>query len=37
MKRFAFAFAALALVSAPFSVQAAPCKDAKGRFIKSTP
>lgn len=37
MKKFALAFAALALVAAPAAVQAAPCKDAKGKFVKCPP
>lgn len=44
MKRFAFALAALALVSAPAMATNAPpkpktvqCKDAKGKFIKCPP
>jgi len=32
MLRLAFAFAAMSLVATP--VMAAPCKDAKGKFIK---
>ena len=34
MKKFALAFAALSLLSMPVTVNAAPCKDAKGRFMK---
>jgi hypothetical protein len=34
MKTLALAFAALSLVSAPMAASAAPCKDAKGKFIK---
>lgn len=34
MKKFVFALAASALIALPASVQAAPCKDAKGKFIK---
>lgn len=34
MKRFALAFAALSLIAMPGAVEAKPCKDAKGKFIK---
>ena len=34
MKKFALAFAAISLLSMPVTVNAAPCKDAKGKFIK---
>jgi hypothetical protein len=35
MLRFAFALAATAIIASP--VTAAPCKNAKGRFIKCPP
>ena len=37
MRGFASVFAALALIAAPAAVQAAPCKDAKGKFVKCPP
>lgn len=38
MRQFAVAIAAaLALIAAPAVVSAAPCKDAKGKFIKCPP
>ena len=36
MRRFAFALAAFAMISTPV-MAAAPCKDAKGKFIKCPP
>ena len=38
MRRMAIAlFAVASLAAAPVSLQAAPCKDAKGKFIKCPP
>lgn len=37
MKKIALAFAALSLIAMPASVEAAPCKDAKGKFVKCPP
>lgn len=38
MRQFAIAVtAALAVLAAPVAVSAAPCKDAKGKFIKCPP
>lgn len=37
MKNFALAFAAFALFAIPVTVNAAPCRDAKGKFIKCSP
>ena len=37
MKSFALAFVAFALIAIPVTVDAAPCRDAKGKFIKCTP
>lgn len=38
MKKVALAFAVLSLLAVPASVEAAaPCKDAKGKFIKCPP
>lgn len=37
MKKFALAFAALSLLSMPVTVNAAPCRDTKGKFTKCPP
>ena len=38
MRKIAFAlFAATSLLAVPVSVDAAPCKDAKGKFMKCPP
>jgi hypothetical protein len=38
MRSIVIAFAAaIAIVAVPASVQAAPCKDAKGKFVKCPP
>lgn len=37
MKKIALALAALTLIAMPASVEAAPCKDAKGKFVKCPP
>ena len=37
MKNIALAFAALSLFAIPVVADAAPCRDAKGKFIKCAP
>ena len=37
MRKFAIALAAISLFAIPASVAAAPCKDAKGKFVKCPP
>ena len=37
MRKISIAFALAALIAVPATAQAAPCKDAKGKFIKCPP
>lgn len=37
MKVIALALAAVSLVAMPITAEAAPCKDAKGKFVKCPP